>query len=60
MQARKRFAKLELYRKFTNALALAVIVAVLWIGYEVMICPITSIFLPLFAHGAFSHFLPLG
>ncbi|CAM6101629.1 unnamed protein product [Calypogeia fissa] len=34
LQARKRYAKLELYRKFTNALALAVIIAVLWIGYE--------------------------
>lgn len=34
LQARRRFAKLELYRKFTNSLALAVVVSVLWIGYE--------------------------
>ncbi|GLJ46593.1 hypothetical protein SUGI_0981840 [Cryptomeria japonica] len=34
LQARKRVAKLEIYRKFTNALAVAVIVSVAWIGYE--------------------------
>jgi len=34
LQARRRFAKLELYRKFTNSLALAVVISVLWIGYE--------------------------
>lgn len=34
LQARRRFAKLELYRKFTNSLALAVVVSVLWIAYE--------------------------
>ncbi|BBN16605.1 hypothetical protein MPTK1_7g07760 [Marchantia polymorpha subsp. ruderalis] len=34
LQARRRFAKLELYRKFTNTLAIAVIAAVMWIGYE--------------------------
>uniref|UniRef100_A0A0C9S529 TSA: Wollemia nobilis Ref_Wollemi_Transcript_21881_2216 transcribed RNA sequence n=1 Tax=Wollemia nobilis TaxID=56998 RepID=A0A0C9S529_9CONI len=34
LQARKRLAKLEIYRKFTNALAVAVIVSVAWIGYE--------------------------
>ncbi|GKD70208.1 hypothetical protein Tco_1324298, partial [Tanacetum coccineum] len=26
--------KLELYRKFTNALAVSVLVSVAWIGYE--------------------------
>lgn len=34
LQARRRFAKLELYRKFTNSLAVSVVVAVAWIGYE--------------------------
>jgi hypothetical protein len=34
LQARRSFAKLELYRRFTNSLAVAVIIAVLWIGYE--------------------------
>jgi hypothetical protein len=34
LQARRRFAKLELYRRFTNSLAVAVVVSVLWIGYE--------------------------
>eukprot|EP00252_Welwitschia_mirabilis_P026237 TRINITY_DN8517_c0_g1_i1.p1 TRINITY_DN8517_c0_g1~~TRINITY_DN8517_c0_g1_i1.p1 ORF type:complete len:517 (+),score=80.53 TRINITY_DN8517_c0_g1_i1:211-1761(+) len=34
LQARRRLAKLEIYRKFTNALAVAVIVSVAWIGYE--------------------------
>ncbi|KAL3684642.1 hypothetical protein R1sor_002664 [Riccia sorocarpa] len=34
LQARKQVAKLDLYRKFTNALAVAVVVAVVWIGYE--------------------------
>lgn len=28
-------AKLDIYRKFTNALAIAVVVSVGWIGYEV-------------------------
>ena len=37
LQARRRFAKLELYRKFTNSLALAVVVFVLWIGYELYV-----------------------
>ena len=35
MQARRMIAKLELYRKFTNTLAISVIVSVAWIGYEV-------------------------
>lgn len=30
------FAKLDIYRKFTNALAVAVIVSVGWICYEVI------------------------
>ncbi|CAM6124970.1 unnamed protein product [Calypogeia fissa] len=34
LQGRKQVAKLELYRKFTNSLAVCVIIAVLWIGYE--------------------------
>ena len=28
--------KLEIYRKFTNALAVSVIASVAWIGYEVV------------------------
>lgn len=28
-------AKLELYRKFTNSLAISVLMSVAWIGYEV-------------------------
>ncbi|XP_020528731.1 transmembrane protein 87A isoform X2 [Amborella trichopoda] len=35
LQARRSSAKLETYRKFTNALAVAVIASVAWIGYEV-------------------------
>ncbi|KAL8218035.1 hypothetical protein R6Q57_021408 [Mikania cordata] len=34
LQIRKSIGKLELYRKFTNALALSVLVSVAWIGYE--------------------------
>ncbi|GLJ36910.1 hypothetical protein SUGI_0746160 [Cryptomeria japonica] len=34
LQARRSFAKLELYRKFTNLLAVAVVLSVAWIGYE--------------------------
>uniref|UniRef100_A0A0D6QXL7 GOST seven transmembrane domain-containing protein n=1 Tax=Araucaria cunninghamii TaxID=56994 RepID=A0A0D6QXL7_ARACU len=34
LQARRSFAKLELYRKFTNSLAMAVVLSVAWIGYE--------------------------
>lgn len=34
LQARRMIAKLELYRKFTNALAISVIISVAWIGYE--------------------------
>jgi Lung seven transmembrane receptor len=29
-------AKLELYRKFTNSLAVSVLISVAWIGYEVL------------------------
>ncbi|MCO5589144.1 hypothetical protein L7F22_043110 [Adiantum nelumboides] len=35
LQARRMVAKLELYRKFTNTLALSVIISVAWIGYEI-------------------------
>ncbi|KAJ0983795.1 hypothetical protein J5N97_002151 [Dioscorea zingiberensis] len=34
LQARRMTAKLELYRKFTNALAVAVVVSVGWVCYE--------------------------
>ncbi|KNA20374.1 hypothetical protein SOVF_053300 [Spinacia oleracea] len=34
LQARRMMAKLDIYRKFTNALVVAVIVSVGWIGYE--------------------------
>ncbi|XP_047341908.1 transmembrane protein 87B [Impatiens glandulifera] len=34
LQIRRRAAKLELYRKFTNSLAVSVLVSVAWIGYE--------------------------
>eukprot|EP01018_Ginkgo_biloba_P026735 Gb_40101 [translate_table: standard] len=34
LQARRLLAKLEIYRKFTNALAVTVIASVAWIGYE--------------------------
>eukprot|EP00268_Persea_americana_P035464 TRINITY_DN35027_c0_g2_i2.p1 TRINITY_DN35027_c0_g2~~TRINITY_DN35027_c0_g2_i2.p1 ORF type:complete len:575 (-),score=92.26 TRINITY_DN35027_c0_g2_i2:355-1929(-) len=35
LQARRSYIKLDIYRKFTNALAVAVIASVAWIGYEV-------------------------
>ncbi|KAJ3675618.1 hypothetical protein LUZ60_004660 [Juncus effusus] len=35
LQARRSLVKLEIYRKFTNALAVSVIASVAWIGYEV-------------------------
>ncbi|XP_020586621.1 transmembrane protein 87B [Phalaenopsis equestris] len=35
LQARRSSVKLEIYRKFTNALAVCVIASVAWIGYEV-------------------------
>lgn len=31
--------KLDIYRKFTNALAVSVIASVVWIGYEVCKSP---------------------
>lgn len=37
LQARRLTAKLDIYRKFTNALAVAVIMSVGWICYEVML-----------------------
>lgn len=33
-QIRRSVAKLELYRKFTNSLAVSVLLSVAWIGYE--------------------------
>ena len=32
----KRLAKLELYQKFTNSLAVFVLLSIAWIGYEVL------------------------
>ncbi|XP_004240844.1 uncharacterized protein [Solanum lycopersicum] len=34
LQVRRSLAKLELYRKFTNSLAVSVLLSVAWIGYE--------------------------
>lgn len=34
LQLRRSVAKLELYRKFTNSLAVSVLLSVAWIGYE--------------------------
>ncbi|KAK4383155.1 Transmembrane protein 87A [Sesamum angolense] len=34
LQIRRSMAKLELYRKFTNGLAVSVLLSVAWIGYE--------------------------
>ncbi|KAK1265387.1 hypothetical protein QJS04_geneDACA017000 [Acorus gramineus] len=34
LQIRRIMAKLELYRKFTNSLAISVLLSVAWIGYE--------------------------
>ncbi|KAG6600873.1 Transmembrane protein 87A [Cucurbita argyrosperma subsp. argyrosperma] len=34
LQVRKSLAKLELYRKFTNCLAVSVLLSIAWIGYE--------------------------
>ncbi|KAK9289299.1 hypothetical protein L1049_007454 [Liquidambar formosana] len=34
LQIRKSMAKLELYRKFTNSLAIFVLLSIAWIGYE--------------------------
>ncbi|RRT70126.1 hypothetical protein B296_00023446 [Ensete ventricosum] len=39
LQARRSSVKLDIYRKFTNALAVTVIASVSWIGYEVEIFP---------------------
>ncbi|XP_047318403.1 transmembrane protein 87B-like [Impatiens glandulifera] len=35
LQAKRSFVKLEIYKKFSNALAGAVLLSVVWIGYEV-------------------------
>lgn len=37
MQIRRNMAKLELYRKFTNSLAVSVLLSVAWIGFEVLL-----------------------
>ena len=34
LQSRRQTTKLELYRRFTNTLAIAVVISVAWIGYE--------------------------
>jgi hypothetical protein len=34
LQARRQSAKLDLYRRFTNTLAISVVISVAWIGYE--------------------------
>ncbi|XWS13043.1 hypothetical protein CRYUN_Cryun36dG0003400 [Craigia yunnanensis] len=34
LQMRRNMAKLELYRKFTNALAVSVLLSIAWIGFE--------------------------
>nr|XP_048319928.1 transmembrane protein 87B-like [Ziziphus jujuba var. spinosa] len=34
MQMRRNMAKLELYRKFTNSLAVSVLLSIAWIGFE--------------------------
>ncbi|MBA0696096.1 hypothetical protein Goari_002682 [Gossypium aridum] len=34
LQMRRNLAKLELYRKFTNALAVSVLLSIAWIGFE--------------------------
>lgn len=36
MQMRRNMAKLELYRKFTNSLAVSVLLSIAWIGFEVL------------------------
>ncbi|RVW94267.1 hypothetical protein CK203_034781 [Vitis vinifera] len=36
---RRSMAKLELYRKFTNSLAVSVVLSIAWIGYEVVFPP---------------------
>ena len=34
LQARRQTAKLDLYRRFTNTMAISVVISVAWIGYE--------------------------
>lgn len=36
VQMKRNMAKLELYRKFTNSLAVSVLLSIAWIGFEVM------------------------
>lgn len=36
IQIKRNIAKLELYRKFTNALAASVLLSIAWIGFEVI------------------------
>lgn len=35
-------AKLELYRKFTNSLAVSVLLSIAWIGFEVLLYKIIN------------------
>ncbi|MQL73670.1 hypothetical protein Taro_006032, partial [Colocasia esculenta] len=44
LQTRRLTAKLEIYRKFTNALGVTVIVSVCWIGYEVILFSLLKCF----------------
>lgn len=37
VQAKRSSVKLDIYRKFSNALAVTVVASVAWIGYEVWI-----------------------
>lgn len=43
IQVRRSLAKLELYRRFTNALAISVLLSVAWIGYEVFFPPFSPV-----------------
>lgn len=36
VQMRRNMAKLDLYRKFTNTLAVSVLLSIAWIGFEVV------------------------
>ena len=37
VQMRRNMAKLDLYRKFTNTLAVSVLLSIAWIGFEVVL-----------------------
>lgn len=41
-QAKRSSVKLDIYRKFANALAVTAISSVAWIGYEVCVCQYVS------------------